>query len=84
MTVLTNMCSYPFRLEVDLSQLYVFLACSGSNGDQMLSRIEFIWPALMIASSAFQAGASIIKVRPIDNSNIFTGTLRWRNNHNQP
>lgn len=34
---------------------------NGSNGDQMLSGIEFIWPALMIASSAFQAGASIIK-----------------------
>ncbi|CBI19288.3 hypothetical protein VitviT2T_027341 [Vitis vinifera] len=39
----------------------VTAVASGSNGDQMLSGIEFIWPALMIASSAFQAGASIIK-----------------------
>lgn len=34
---------------------------SGSNADQMLSGVEFVWPALMIASCAFQAGASIIK-----------------------
>ncbi|KAK9096849.1 hypothetical protein Sjap_022346 [Stephania japonica] len=34
---------------------------SGSNEGQMLSDIDFIWPALMIASSAFQAGASILK-----------------------
>ncbi|KAL5559941.1 hypothetical protein UlMin_036152 [Ulmus minor] len=33
----------------------------GSNASQMLSGIAFSWPALMIASSAFQAGASIIK-----------------------
>lgn len=61
----------------------MFHNCSGSNGDQMLSGIEFIWPALMIASSAFQAGASIIKVIAMDNSNIFNGTLCGQNNHNQ-
>ncbi|GMY24840.1 protein CLT2, chloroplastic, partial [Fagus crenata] len=37
------------------------LLWSGSNADQMLSGVDFVWPALMIASSAFQAGASIIK-----------------------
>lgn len=36
--------------------------CSGSNSGQMLSRVDFLWPSMMIASSAFQAGASIIKV----------------------
>ncbi|XP_048226762.1 protein CLT2, chloroplastic isoform X2 [Ricinus communis] len=39
----------------------VVAVSSGSNADQMLSGVEFIWPALMIISSAFQAGASIIK-----------------------
>nr|XP_048331943.1 protein CLT2, chloroplastic isoform X1 [Ziziphus jujuba var. spinosa] len=34
---------------------------SGSNSSKMLSGVEFVWPALMIASNAFQAGASIIK-----------------------
>ncbi|KAF3447267.1 hypothetical protein FNV43_RR12447 [Rhamnella rubrinervis] len=34
---------------------------SGSNSSPMLSGVEIVWPALMIASSAFQAGASIIK-----------------------
>ncbi|CAK7347284.1 unnamed protein product [Dovyalis caffra] len=34
---------------------------SGSNADEMLSGVEFIWPAVMILSSAFQAVASIIK-----------------------
>ncbi|KAK3425716.1 hypothetical protein EUGRSUZ_F02159 [Eucalyptus grandis] len=34
---------------------------SGSNSGQILSGIEFAWPLVMIASSAFQAGASIIK-----------------------
>ena len=41
---------------------------SGSSADQMLSGVEFIWPAVMIISSAFQAGASIIKVTAIDSS----------------
>lgn len=36
------------------------LVC-GSNSGQMLSRVDFLWPSMMIASSAFQAGASIIK-----------------------
>ncbi|KDP41501.1 hypothetical protein JCGZ_15908 [Jatropha curcas] len=39
----------------------VVAVASGSNADQMLSGVEFIWPAVMIISSAFQAGASIIK-----------------------
>ncbi|KAE9457342.1 hypothetical protein C3L33_10770, partial [Rhododendron williamsianum] len=34
---------------------------SGSDAGQMLSGIGFLWPVLMIASSAFQAGASILK-----------------------
>lgn len=34
---------------------------SGSDEGQLLSNIDILWPALMIASSAFQAGASIIK-----------------------
>ncbi|KAL0001143.1 hypothetical protein SO802_014924 [Lithocarpus litseifolius] len=39
----------------------IFHTCGGSNADQMLSGVDFMWPVLMIASSAFQAGASIIK-----------------------
>ncbi|XP_062097195.1 protein CLT2, chloroplastic isoform X2 [Humulus lupulus] len=34
---------------------------SGSNANQLLYGVELVWPVLMIASSAFQAGASIIK-----------------------
>ncbi|GAV66859.1 hypothetical protein CFOL_v3_10369 [Cephalotus follicularis] len=34
---------------------------SGRNAGHMLSGAEFRWPAIMIASCAFQAGASIIK-----------------------
>ncbi|KAL6176766.1 hypothetical protein ACLB2K_053399 [Fragaria x ananassa] len=34
---------------------------SGNDTGQMLSGVESVWPLLMIASSAFQAGASIIK-----------------------
>ncbi|KAF6149152.1 hypothetical protein GIB67_026008 [Kingdonia uniflora] len=33
----------------------------GSGDGQMLSNVDFVWPALMIVSSAFQAGASILK-----------------------
>ncbi|KAL5844520.1 hypothetical protein ACOSQ3_010573 [Xanthoceras sorbifolium] len=39
----------------------VLAVASGSNANQMLSGVEFIWPAIMIASCAFQASASIIK-----------------------
>ncbi|XP_072980537.1 protein CLT2, chloroplastic isoform X2 [Typha angustifolia] len=39
----------------------VLAVMSGANKGQILSDIEFIWPALMVASSAFQAGASILK-----------------------
>jgi len=35
---------------------------SGANEGQFLSEVQLIWPALMITSSAFQAGASILKV----------------------
>ncbi|KAK9994226.1 hypothetical protein SO802_023929 [Lithocarpus litseifolius] len=41
-----------------LAQLTTF---GGSNADQMLSGVDFMRLVLMIASSAFQAGASIIK-----------------------
>ncbi|MQL70223.1 hypothetical protein Taro_002507 [Colocasia esculenta] len=34
---------------------------SGLTGGQFLTQVEFVWPALMIASSAFQAGASVLK-----------------------
>ncbi|XP_027942590.1 protein CLT2, chloroplastic [Vigna unguiculata] len=34
---------------------------SGSNAGQMLSEVQFFWPALMIISCSFQAWASVIK-----------------------
>ncbi|KAF3326581.1 alpha-glucan phosphorylase family protein [Carex littledalei] len=34
---------------------------SGSDEGQFLSNVEFIWPMMMIGSSALQAGASILK-----------------------
>lgn len=43
----------------------------------MLSGVEFVWPALMIASCAFQAGASIIKVRIADTWNKSASTLLY-------
>ncbi|XVE60626.1 hypothetical protein DITRI_Ditri05aG0142900 [Diplodiscus trichospermus] len=39
----------------------VVAVASGSDTGQMLSGIELLWPGVMIASAAFQAGASIIK-----------------------
>ncbi|KAK6245797.1 hypothetical protein SCA6_008887 [Theobroma cacao] len=39
----------------------VVAVASGSDTDQMLSGVELMWPGVMIASAAFQAGASIIK-----------------------
>ncbi|KAL7127677.1 hypothetical protein ABFS83_14G268000 [Erythranthe nasuta] len=39
----------------------VLAVTSGSEHDQLLSGVEFVWPAMMIASSAFQAVASILK-----------------------
>ncbi|XP_077216768.1 CRT (chloroquine-resistance transporter)-like transporter 2 [Tasmannia lanceolata] len=39
----------------------VVAVTSGANEGQLLSQVEFLWPALMVASSAFQAAASIIK-----------------------
>ncbi|XP_047250124.1 protein CLT2, chloroplastic-like [Capsicum annuum] len=37
------------------------MECSGSDSNQMLAGIAFVWPVLMVASSAFQAAASVIK-----------------------
>ncbi|KAF9620890.1 hypothetical protein IFM89_015287, partial [Coptis chinensis] len=45
-----------------IDDFLVYCECSGSDEGQLLSNIDIIWPRLMIASSAFQAGASIIKV----------------------
>ncbi|KAL8030195.1 hypothetical protein ABFX02_14G272300 [Erythranthe guttata] len=39
----------------------VLAVTGGSEHDQLLSGVEFVWPAMMIASSAFQAVASILK-----------------------
>ncbi|PIN19715.1 hypothetical protein CDL12_07599 [Handroanthus impetiginosus] len=39
----------------------VVAVTSGSNNNRMLSGIGLFWPALMVASSAFQAAASIVK-----------------------
>lgn len=39
----------------------ILAVASGANEGQFLAGVEFIWPALMVASSAFQAGASILK-----------------------
>ncbi|CAF2071428.1 hypothetical protein Bca4012_087968 [Brassica carinata] len=39
----------------------VVAVSSGSGADQTLSRIGLLWPAVMVASAAFQAGASITK-----------------------
>ncbi|XVF36565.1 hypothetical protein REPUB_Repub19eG0068500 [Reevesia pubescens] len=39
----------------------VVAVTSGSDTGQMLYGIELMWPGVMIASAAFQAGASIIK-----------------------
>ncbi|PKI73098.1 hypothetical protein CRG98_006506 [Punica granatum] len=39
----------------------VIAVTSGSKSGQMALDVDFIWPAVMIVSSAFQAGASIIK-----------------------
>ncbi|KAL8487816.1 hypothetical protein ACS0TY_024218 [Phlomoides rotata] len=39
----------------------VVAVTSGASNSQMLSGVGILWPALMIASSAFQAAASIVK-----------------------
>ncbi|KAL2512860.1 CRT (chloroquine-resistance transporter)-like transporter 2 [Abeliophyllum distichum] len=39
----------------------VLAVASGSDSDQILSGVGIFWPAMMIASSAFQAVASIVK-----------------------
>lgn len=40
----------------------VFVYGSGSESGQMLSGVGLLWPIMMVVSSAFQAGATIIKV----------------------
>ncbi|KAK4800453.1 hypothetical protein SAY86_020940 [Trapa natans] len=39
----------------------IAVSSSGSNSGEVASGVDLIWPAIMVASSAFQAGASIIK-----------------------
>ncbi|CAL4929618.1 unnamed protein product [Urochloa decumbens] len=39
----------------------ILAMASGANGGPFLSELNFFWPAVMIASAAFQAAASIIK-----------------------
>ncbi|KAF3338138.1 Protein CLT2 [Carex littledalei] len=39
----------------------IIAVTSGSDEGQFLSNVEFIWPMMMIGSSALQAGASILK-----------------------
>lgn len=39
----------------------VLAVTSGSDSNQMLAGIAFVWPVLMVASSAFQAAASVVK-----------------------
>ncbi|PKA49820.1 hypothetical protein AXF42_Ash004362 [Apostasia shenzhenica] len=39
----------------------ILAVVSGSSNGQLLSGVGFQWPALMVVSSAFQAGASILK-----------------------
>lgn len=57
----------------------VLCNCSGSDSSRMLSGVKPVWPLLMIASSAFQAGAFIIKVKKNEYPK-FTGTLHKQNN----
>lgn len=54
---------------------FVVYNYSGSDAGQMLSGIGFLWPVLMIGSSAFQAGASILKVVFCGVVAPFIGTL---------
>uniref|UniRef100_A0A0E0FCH3 EamA domain-containing protein n=1 Tax=Oryza meridionalis TaxID=40149 RepID=A0A0E0FCH3_9ORYZ len=44
----------------------ILAVASGANEGQFMSEVKFIWLALMVASSAFQAGASILKGRRPD------------------
>ncbi|KAJ1298355.1 hypothetical protein BS78_01G446300 [Paspalum vaginatum] len=39
----------------------ILAVTSGASGGPFLSEVKFFWPAVMVASSAFQASASIIK-----------------------
>jgi hypothetical protein len=42
--------------------IFFLYECSGANGGPFLSELNFFWPVVMMASAAFQAAASIIKV----------------------
>ncbi|KAK4352294.1 hypothetical protein RND71_027812 [Anisodus tanguticus] len=44
----------------------ILAVTSGSDSNQMLAGIAFVWPVLMVASSAFQAAASVIKGKVLD------------------
>lgn len=46
-----------------------YFSGSTSNAGQMLSGVAPLWSALMVASSACQAGASIMKVTTVNNVN---------------
>ena len=52
---------------------------SGNDSGQMLAGVESVWPLLMIASSAFQAGASIIKVKAMNSLFVCSGSLYKQN-----
>lgn len=52
-----------------------FCNCSGSETSQVLSGVKLMWPGVMIASAAFQAGASIIKVKAIPICHEFYGIV---------
>uniref|UniRef100_A0A453K2Z5 Uncharacterized protein n=1 Tax=Aegilops tauschii subsp. strangulata TaxID=200361 RepID=A0A453K2Z5_AEGTS len=39
----------------------ILAVASGANDGHLLSGVKLIWPLLMVISSAFQAGASILK-----------------------
>lgn len=66
-SVLSTLYSWSFQWYMQWRKLLIVICvlcnCSGSDSGQMLSGVESMWPVLMIASSAFQAGASIIKVK---------------------
>ncbi|CAL5093374.1 unnamed protein product [Urochloa decumbens] len=51
----------------------ILAVASGANEGQLLSGVQLIWPTLMIASSAFQAGASILKAVFIDGAKRLKG-----------
>lgn len=81
--LLLDACAY-FVLHTSYSPdvLVIFKShnCSGSEQDQILSGVGVVWPTLMIASSAFQAVASILKVMNL--LSLDSLTLLLEINHN--